>query len=80
MLYLAKEEDDIPLADATKALAGIDFDRPDRNVTSEQPLTTDETVFAGTLVDPDSGKVGSGRPAWEAAAEDLREIIRDSAA
>ena len=41
-----------------------------------EPLTKHDTIFAGTLVDPFNGKVGSGRPAWEAAAQDLRKAIK----
>jgi DGQHR domain-containing protein len=79
-LYLVTTEDKVKLADATKALATVSFTRPTRPFVDDdgkpQPLTKADTVFAGTLVDPDTGKVGSGRPAWEAAAQELRAAIK----
>lgn len=72
-VHLAHEEDGMPYKSAVKALAKVSFDRPVRKPSEEHPLTEDESVLAGTLIDPKTGKVGSGRPAWEGAAEALRK-------
>ena len=53
--------------------ANVDFSRPTRVPSEDKPLTGDEPggFFAGSLIDPVSGKVGSGRPAWERAGRKL---------
>jgi hypothetical protein len=75
-------EDGISYADATKALKAINFERPRLDGAPEpsdaDPITTKESIFAGTLIDPVTGKVGSGRPAWEAAGEAVHDFIRAS--
>ena len=58
--------------DAAKALGHVSFDRPRRESdavkpSEVEPITRDESIFAGTLIDPVTGKIASGRPAWEAA-------------
>ena len=73
--YRAHTKDGLAYGDAAKALASVDFDRPVRKPTEQTPLTKKETPFAGTLVDPATGKIGSGRPSWEAAALDLHQAI-----
>jgi len=75
-------ENGIAYGDAAKALGKVNFDRPRLDPTSprasEQNLITPaETPFAGNLIDPLTGKVGSGRPAWEAAGEVLFKTIKE---
>ncbi|MFN8105301.1 MAG: DNA sulfur modification protein DndB [Acidimicrobiia bacterium] len=73
-VYLARQ-DGVGYGDAARALAKVNFDRPTREPSESQPIKTSESVFAGNLIDPITGKVGSGRPAWEAAGQALyREI------
>lgn len=79
-LYLA-HKDGISYGDAAKALATVNFDRPRLSPKApapaeQDPITPDESIFAGNLVDPFTGKVGSGRPAWEAAGEALFKAIK----
>jgi hypothetical protein len=82
-LHLA-HEDGVGFGAAARALSKVNFDRPrlgpDAKPPSESdPITVSESIFAGNLVDPNTGKVGSGRPAWEAAGEALyREIAKKS--
>lgn len=79
-IYLA-HLDGIGYGNGARALAKVNFDRPrqgqdDPKPSEEHPITPDESVFSGNLVDPTTGKVGSGRPAWEAAAEALYKTIK----
>lgn len=67
-------DDGVPYETAAKALAKVNFNRP-RVPVEGQPITSDETLFAGNLIDPESGKIGSGRPAWEAAGDILHKVI-----
>lgn len=58
----------------------MNFDRPRQTEgapapSDEHPITSDESLFAGNLIDPVTGKVGSGRPAWEAAGDALYKAI-----
>lgn len=80
-MFLAHEKG-IGYAGAARALAEVNFDRPrlaDGPPPSEaDPITTKESIFAGNLIDPVTGKVGSGRPSWEAAAEALYSAIEAS--
>jgi DGQHR domain-containing protein len=67
--------------DAARALAAVNFDRPRLSASAprpseDHPITSDETIFAGNLIDPVTGKVGSGRPAWEAAGAALFKAIK----
>ena len=76
-LHRAHEDHSISISTALERLSHVDFARPatvDGRPLSV-PVKKEDTVFAGTLVDPDTGKVGSGPPAWEAAGDDLLEII-----
>jgi DGQHR domain-containing protein len=78
-IHLA-HEDGVSYGDAAKALPKVNFDRPRLNPeapspSEEHPITPDESIFAGNLVDPLTGKVGSGRPAWEAAGHALHKAI-----
>ncbi|MEV0115555.1 DNA sulfur modification protein DndB [Streptomyces sp. NPDC050844] len=70
----AVTEHKIPVKEAMKRLSGVNYKRPGTPKPGEQ-LTTQDTPFAGNLVDVDTAKVGSGRPAWEAAAEELLKHI-----
>lgn len=74
----AASVDGIGLGDAISALRSVDFARPASPDDSEQrPLTLADSIFVGTLVDPETARVGSGRPAWEAAAEHLLTAITE---
>ncbi len=79
-IHLA-HEDGVSYGDIAKAVATVDFDRPglDPKVpppSEENPLTPADSIFAGNLIDPNTGKVGAGRPAWEAAGEALLKAIK----
>jgi DGQHR domain-containing protein len=65
---------------AAELMASINFDRPDRQPSEDKPLTKDETPFAGSLIDRETGAMGSGRPAWEAAGQELWQRIKPAAA
>lgn len=56
---------------AVKALDTVDFARTPNTM----DITPADTIFAGNLVDPDSGKIGAGRAAWESAADALLKRI-----
>jgi hypothetical protein len=77
-LHRALVEHHVSIDSALTRLAVVDFMRPSASEDG-RPLSTPvkktDTIFAGTLVDAETGKVGSGRPAWEAAGEDLLEVI-----
>jgi DNA sulfur modification protein DndB len=73
-LHRALTEHEVAIGDAMTILSAVNFDRAGTPGENER-LTKADTIFAGTLVDPESGKVGSGRPAWEAASDDLLKII-----
>lgn len=79
-IYLA-HEDGMLYGDAARALAEVNFDRPRFGIddmdkpSEENPITVNESIFAGNLIDPATGKVSSGRPAWEAAGESLFKTI-----
>jgi len=82
-LHLAHESG-IGYGKAAQALASANFDRPRLNPkalppSEDHPVTTKESPFAGNLIDPITGKVGSGRPAWEAAGESLFKAIEAEA-
>ena len=67
----------ISLGDAVAALDGVSFARPAAPDEGAPPLTLEDSIFVGTLIDAETAKVGSGRPAWEAAAEYLLTAITD---
>lgn len=76
-IYLA-HENKIAYGDAARALAEVTFDRPRLEgppPSEEDPITSNESIFAGNLIDVATGKVGSGRPAWEAAGEALANVV-----
>ncbi len=54
----------------------VDFHRPrgGDKPTQEDPLTREETIFAGTLVDPTNGTIQGNKDAWTATAEQLASI------
>ncbi len=70
----AASEDGMGLGEAVTALQGVSFARP-APPPEDATLTLADSIFAGTLIDSETAKVGSGRPAWEAAAEHLRGAI-----
>ena len=71
-VHIAHHDHKNPIAEFTKALKMIDFDRPGKS----QRITQEDTIFAGNLVDPDSGRIAAGRAAWEAAGQAILERIR----
>ena len=72
----AASEEGMSLGNAISAVGGLSFARPDAPA-DEAVLTTEDSIFVGTLIDPETAKVGSGRPAWEAAAEHLLAAITE---
>ena len=75
----AASQDGVGLGDAVAALGGVDFGRPAAPSDPEHyTLTTEDSIFVGTLIDPETARVGSGRPAWEAAAQHLLAAITAS--
>jgi DGQHR domain-containing protein len=70
-VHLAHHDHKNPTAEFTRALKVIDFDRPGKS----QGITRQDTIFAGNLVDPDSGRIAAGRAAWEAAGEAILKQI-----
>lgn len=71
-VYLASERG-IDVDKAFERLALVNFNRVEP--ATDEVLTPADTIFAGNLVDPETGKVGSGRPAWEAAAAALLDVV-----
>lgn len=69
-------EDGVGLGEAVSALEGVSFARP-AAPPEDTPLTLNDSIFVGTLIDAETAKVGSGRPAWEAAAEHLLAAMKD---
>lgn len=61
----------IAVSEAAKALATISFDRPAK----DHGITPTDTIFAGNLVDPASGRIAAGRGAWEAAGKEILNRI-----
>src|SRR5207244_2446005 len=79
-LYMARGNS-IAAGDVAEALARVNFDRPRHDPkaprpSEQNPITQAESPFAGNLIDPYTGKVGSGRPAWEAAGEALFKMVQ----
>jgi hypothetical protein len=77
-LHLARAEG-IGFHDSTKALAKVNFDPPRMDPAAEKPseahpITPDETIFAGNVIDPVTGKVG--RAGREGAGEAIYKEIR----
>ncbi|WP_280494731.1 DNA sulfur modification protein DndB [Nocardia asiatica] len=73
-VYLANEAGMTTQAYFDK-LKSVSFARAEPSI--DQPLSQADTIFAGNLVDPETGKVGSGRPAWEAAAAALAHAVHN---
>ncbi|MEX2972312.1 DNA sulfur modification protein DndB [Streptomyces sp. C184] len=74
-VHKAATEYKIPVKDAMKRLGDVNYMRPGPPKPTEH-LTLQDTPFAGNLVDPETGKVGSGRPAWEAAPRNCSSTSR----
>jgi DGQHR domain-containing protein len=74
-LHLLRHQDDIPLGDGVKRLASIDFRRPPAP-SPDRTLTKKDSFFVGTMIDPATGKVGSGRPSWEAAGVEVYDAVK----
>ncbi len=75
-LHMAYQELGVPFGEAARALGSVDFNRPKRTPTEEEPLTKSDSLFVGNLINMATGQVISGRPAWEEAAVALYEHIR----
>ena len=77
-IHLANQEDKESYDKIARAVCEVDFTRPSRTPKLEDVstyLTKEDSIFAGSIIDPKTGKVGSGRLAWEAAAWDFRDAI-----
>ena len=72
-IHMAKNHD-YSYTEAAEKVSTLNFERPVREPSEDDPLTREETPFAGTLVEAATGKIGSGRPAWEAAAKALYSL------
>ncbi|MDL4771331.1 DNA sulfur modification protein DndB [Actinomadura xylanilytica] len=70
-VYQANTGLKIPITDAVRALDKVSFDRTPKTA----DITTEDTVFAGNLIDPETGKLQAGRTAWETAAAVLLTVI-----
>jgi DGQHR domain-containing protein len=70
-VHQAVHEYEVPIDDAMASLATIDFSRP----AGDHDLKPEDTVFAGNLVDPASGRIATGRPVWEAAGVAVLEAM-----
>ena len=70
-VYKANLLYNIPVKDAVKALDSVNFDRTPKTT----DITEEDTIFAGNLIDPETGKLQAGRTAWETAAEVLLTVI-----
>ncbi|MER6635900.1 MULTISPECIES: DNA sulfur modification protein DndB [Streptomyces] len=53
----------VSIADAVRAMDAVDFDR----TTKTADIRTEDTIFAGNLIDTETGKLVAGRTAWETA-------------
>ncbi len=62
--HLANAEHGIRPRDFARSLAVIDFARPGK----ARDLTPEDTIFAGNLVDPATGRISGSRTGWEPAA------------
>ncbi|MEU8787181.1 DNA sulfur modification protein DndB [Streptomyces sp. NPDC048637] len=69
----------IPLA--VRALDDVDFarilDEKIKKATADEPLSEDDSIFVGNLIEPATGKLAAGRTAWEGAGMKLARIILD---
>ncbi|MFC9948920.1 DNA sulfur modification protein DndB [Streptomyces pratensis] len=70
-VYRAVHEHGMEVRTAVKALNAVDFSRTPKTA----KITPNDTILAGSLVDPDSGKIAAGRAAWESAAGALLKQI-----
>jgi hypothetical protein len=62
--------------DTVHALDVVNFDRPNLDGRAEpMKITTEETILAGNLIDPDTGRLLAGRTAWETATATLLDVI-----
>ena len=68
---LARQKHKTPMVEFTKTLESVSFDRPSKT----RDITRQDTIFAGSLVDPDSGRIAAGRTAWEGAGAALLDAI-----
>ena len=67
----AYQKHETPMAEYAKALEVIDFSRPSKT----HGITRQDTIFAGSLVDPESGRIAAGRTAWEAAGAAILDAV-----
>ncbi|GAA2812305.1 DNA sulfur modification protein DndB [Streptomyces showdoensis] len=66
-VYQAHGKHKVAIADAVRAVDIVSFDRTQKTADIEN----EDTVFAGTLISPKTGKLEAGRTAWEGAADVL---------
>jgi DNA sulfur modification protein DndB len=69
--FLASSKHGIGVTEFVGSLETVNFNRPTRVPSPEQPLTAKDTIFAGNLVEPANGRVAGSRVGWEPAAEAL---------
>ena len=77
-IHLAHQEGKGAYDEIGRAVCEVDFTRPSRTPKLEDLstyLTKEDSIFVGSLIDPKTGKVGSGRLAWEAAGQEVRDAI-----
>ena len=74
---LARERAGVGARDALEKIRqNIDFARPARIPTENEPLSESEmSEFATGLIDPESGKIGTGREVWERSGRKLFRVI-----
>ncbi|MCJ0868093.1 DNA sulfur modification protein DndB [Streptomyces sp. AP-93] len=73
---------DITTPGAVRALDDVSFDRApkDGNGDLVLPVTAEHTIFAGTLINAQNGKLEAGRTAWEGAGMVLYKHIKETLA
>lgn len=74
-LYLLQGKEGISVSEGLKRLAGLEYRRPTPPESGTE-LTKKDSFFVGTMIDPLTGKVGSGRPSWEAAGVEIYNAVK----
>ena len=76
--HLGGSEAKVSYTDSLSAIGDeVDFRRPKRCPTEDEPLLKAEQggFFADSLIDSQTGKMSSGRPAWEKAGRSLFHVV-----
>ncbi|WP_329611935.1 DNA sulfur modification protein DndB [Streptomyces brevispora] len=78
-VHNAVESEQMTVTEAVRALDSISFDRAPKNAAGEAilPVTSEDTIFAGNLINTETGKLEAGRTAWESAGALLLKAIFD---